>query len=233
MRVFETPDDLARAAAERFAQLARVAIAARNVFIVALSGGSTPKRLHAYLAGEFREEIDWSRVIVVFGDERYVPPTDEQSNERMARETLLDHVSVSEDNILGMYHPGGPEVAADRYEGMLRAQFGEGFATDLTLLGIGPDGHTASLFPGRPSVHETERWVIAAKANAGVEDRITMTVPILNRSRETLFLVAGEDKREALERALNGPENWDETPSQAVGRHAQNVEWYVDRTAAG
>ncbi|AIE87464.1 6-phosphogluconolactonase [Fimbriimonas ginsengisoli] len=232
IHLFSNAEALAQAAATEFARASSASISARGRFTVALSGGSTPKRLHALLASPpLRDQVAWDRVHLLFGDERYVPPSDEQSNERMARETLVSRVPIPEANVHGMYAPGGPDAAASAYEDLVRSLLGDELAIDLTLLGLGPDGHTASLFPGRPSVHETDRLVIAAKANAGVEDRITMTVPLLNRSREILFLAAGADKADAVRRALDAPENWDETPSQAVARHAPNVVWFLDEAA--
>lgn len=231
VEVFPDSDALAHAAAEAFVSAAQAAVAARGKFVVALSGGSTPKRMHHLLADmPYRERVDWGLVHILFGDDRFVPPTDGESNERMARETLLSHVPVPESQIHGMVK--SDDVAADAlaYEALVRDLLGEELAIDLTFLGIGPDGHTASLFPGRPSVHETERLVIDAKANMGVEDRITMTVPLLNKSREILFLVAGADKAEASQRALHGEENWDETPSQAVVRYGK-VRWLTDQAS--
>lgn len=233
LTVVSTADEIAARGAEAFVRASRAAIAERGRFVVALSGGSTPRKMHGLLAtSPLRERVEWEGVWFLFGDERYVPPTHEQSNERMARETLLSLVPTAEAHIFGMYAEGGPEVAADRYEALVRDLLGEEAAIDLTLLGLGPDGHTASLFPGRPSVHETERYVLAAKANMGIEDRITLTVPLLNRSREVLFLAGGADKEDAVYRAVEGPENWDETPSQAVARYAPNVAWIVDAPAA-
>jgi 6-phosphogluconolactonase len=231
IRVFPDPEAVAEAAAEEFVRASKEAIAERGRFVVALSGGSTPKRMHAALAGRLRDQVDWSKVHVLFGDERFVPNTDDQSNERMARETLLSLVPIPASQVHGMYQPGSPQDAAAAYEERLRDLLGAD-PIDLALLGLGPDGHTASLFPGRGSVHETARLVVAAKANAGVEDRISMTAPLLNRSRKVLFLAVGADKADAVWRAIEGPLNWDETPSQAVARNAQNVEWFLDSAAA-
>lgn len=233
IRVFADADALAHAAAEAFVHSCREAILARGRFVVALSGGSTPKRLHRLLAQHpYCDYVEWSRVFVLFGDERFVPLNDEQSNEHMARETLLAEVPVPEEHIFGMYADVEAEEAANRYEAIVRKLLGEHLAIDLTLLGLGPDGHTASLFPGRPSVHEMKRLVIAAEANAGVGMRITMTAPLLNASHEIHFLVAGGDKAEPLRRAIEGEENWDETPSQAVVRHAPHVKIFADAAAA-
>jgi len=233
IEILPTPADVATVAARVFLESYQVAVSTYGRFVVALSGGSTPKALHAILAAApYRDQIDWPLVHFLFGDERYVPPTDDQSNEKMARMTLLSLVPVLESQVHGMYAEGGARWAASRYEEILREVLGPDLAIDLTLLGLGPDGHTASLFPGRGAVHETERLVISAKANVGVEDRITMTVPLLNRSRKVLFLAAGQDKVDAVYRAIEGPESWDETPSQAVARHATNVAWIIDEAAS-
>lgn len=233
IRKYADPEVLTRVAAEEFVHACREAILARGRFVVALSGGSTPKRLHGLLsAAPYRDYIQWDQVFVLFGDERFVPPVDEQSNERMARETLLSRVPIPAANIFGMYREGSPEEAAALYEEVVRGVLGEELAIDLTLLGMGPDGHTASLFPGRPSVHETERLVVAAKANMGVEDRITMTAPLLNKSREIHFLITGADKAPAVQRVIEGAQNWDETPTQAISRVAPHVKFFLDEAAA-
>lgn len=233
LTVFEDLESLSGAAAELFVDCAAAAICTKGRFDVALSGGSTPKRAFELLAGGgFRDRVDWARVHAFWGDERYVPPSDGQSNEGMARVALLDHVPIPAANIHGMYQDGGLEQAAAAYEAMLREELGPRLALDLTMLGIGPDGHTASLFPGEPAVNESERLVVAGKGHAGVSERITMTPPLLNRSRTVLFLVAGADKADPMQRVLDGPEDWAITPSQSVARHAPNVTWFLDRAAA-
>jgi len=229
---FETLERLSEVAASEFVKLCAESIAARGRFNVALSGGSTPKAMYQLLASSpCRDSVDWTRVHAFWSDERYIEPSDEQSNEHMARTALLDHVPIPPGNVRGMYIPGGVEKAAAAYEALVRSELGEHLAMDLTLLGIGPDGHTASLFPGEPAVHETERLVIAGIGHAGVSERITMTPPLLNKSRRVVFLVAGADKAEPMRRVLNGPENWDQTPSQAVARHAPAVLWLLDKPA--
>ena len=232
MTVFDDIDSLSQAAASAFVSAASEAIAARGRFVVTLSGGSTPKRMLGLLANDpFRDEVDWTRVFALFGDERYVPPDDPQSNEKMARETLLDHVPIPPKQVFGMYRPGGPEGAAAAYEGAVRGLLGSSGELDLVYLGLGPDGHTASLFPGDPSVHEQTRWVVAGTASANARERVTMTPPLLTKARSVLFLIAGADKAEPLQRLLNGPLDLDQTPSQAVGRFAAHVEYFVDRLA--
>jgi len=226
-------ESLSHAAAELFVRICAESIVWRGRFNVALSGGSTPKRMLELLAtDEFRGRVDWAKVHAFWGDERYVPPTDDQSNEHMARTALLDRVPIPPENVHGMYRVGGVTEAAEAYEALLRSELGESLALDLTFLGIGPDGHTASLFPGEPAVHEKRRLVVAGIGHAGVSERITMTPPILNRSKTVAFLVAGVDKAGPMKRILEGPENWDETPSQAVARHAPNVIWLLDQSAS-
>ena len=232
MQTFSDLDSLSRAGADLFVKLSGQAIASRGVFHVALSGGSTPKRMFELLATDaYRDTVDWSNIHTFWGDERFVPPTDEQSNEHMARKALLSHVPIPPENIHGMYEEGDPETAAADYETLIRRELGPELALDLTMLGIGPDGHTASLFPGEPAVHEKARLVVAGLGHAGVAQRITMTPTLLNRSRYVLFLVAGADKAAPMKRILEGPENWEETPSQAIARHAPNVIWLVDQAA--
>lgn len=229
---FDTLDELSEAAANEFVALCRESIVERGRFNVALSGGSTPKRTYQLLAQTpMSGAVDWTRVHAFWSDERYVPPTDEQSNEHMARAALLDVVPIPPENVHGMYREGGVEGAAIAYEDLLRSELGEELALDLTLLGIGPDGHTASLFPGEPAVHELVRFVVSGIGHAGVAERITMTPALLNRSRNVVFLVAGADKAEPMQRVLHGPEDWDKTPSQAIARHAPKILWLLDKPA--
>ena len=173
---------------------------------------------------------------IFWGDERYVPPTDPQSNEGMARTALLNHVPIPEKNIHAMYREGGVESAAKAYEETIRQELGPDLALDLLLLGIGPDGHTASLFPGEPAVHETERLVVGRlSAMPEWPERITMTRAAPNASpNRPLPSSRSVDKAEPMKKRalLEGPENWDETPSQAIARHAPNVIWYLDEAAA-
>ncbi len=233
MQVFKDLDKLSHAAADEFIHFGNAAIADHGRFNVALSGGSTPKLMFQLLASpEYRDQIDWKRIHVFWSDERYVPNTDSQSNEHMAREALLSHVEIPEANIRGMYREGGVESAAEAYDVVLGKELGEQKKLDLTLLGIGPDGHTASLFPGEPAVRERSLDVVAGIGHAGVAERITMTPPMINRSTTVMFLVAGSDKAAPMKRILHGPENWEETPSQAIARHAPHIIWLLDEQAA-
>jgi len=233
LQIFPNLDAVSEAGTHEFVRLCHEAIEARGRFDVALSGGSTPKKMFELLASEeFRGKVDWSKVHLFWSDERYVPPTDPASNEGMARAALIEHVPIHSAQVHGMYVEGGVAEAALLYESLLHSELGDSTELDLTLLGIGPDGHTASLFPGEPAVHVTNHMVVAGIGHAGVSERITMTPPMLNRSRVVMFLVAGADKAEPMKRVLEGPENWDETPSQSVARHAPTVVWLLDEAAA-
>jgi len=229
MKPFENPEAVAEAGAEAFIRQCREAIAARGRFVVALAGGSTPKLMYGMLARR-ANEVDWRHVWVLFGDDRYVPAKDANSNEGLARETLLDHVPIPVANVIGMYRTGGPEFAALAYEEAL-IKLTANDRIDLVYLGLGADGHTLSLFPGSPAVREDLRWVVAAEAPVGVRDRITMTrIPVL-KARQVILMACGSDKADALARCVSGPLDEDTTPSQAIVRHRE-VELLVDHAAA-
>ena len=228
--VFPDPELVAQAAADEFVRVVSTAIQARGRAVVALSGGSTPKRLHALLTDPARRDlIDWSAVTILWGDERFVPASDPQSNERMARETLLDLVPIPADQIHPMVQSDDPVKDAQSYEALLKDA---NLEIDLLLVGMGADGHTLSLFPGEPGVHEATRLVIAARAPVNAPVRITMTPVAANAAREVLFLITGADKAEAVQRCFEGPINLDETPSQALARFAPNLVAYLDKAAA-
>ena len=205
---------------------------------VALSGGSTPKALHELLASPpYREQIEWARVHFYWGDERYVAPDDPESNFRMARETLLDRVPLREAQIHRIHtEMDDPDAAALLYEDELRQEFGLRAGQvprfDLILLGIGPDGHTASLFPHTAALTVTDRLVVANYVPKLATWRITFTVPVINNAANVAFLVAGHDKADALARVLEGPRDPAEYPSQLVAPRDGDLSWYVDRTAA-
>ena len=204
---------------------------------ICLSGGSTPKRLYQRLArGPWRPALPWGRLHWFWGDERVVPPEDPRSNRRMVMEALLAEVEVPD----GHVHPvpvdlASPEDCALAYEGELKRHYGAGVLDpgrplfDITLLGIGSDGHTASLFPGMKAVDETRRWAVATQA--GLEPfvpRVTLTVPALAASRAVVFLVSGEDKRDPLRRILGG----EPLPAAKIVAEVPTL-WFVDRAALG
>jgi len=226
---------LADAAAARFVAAAEDAIASHGQFIVALSGGSTPRDTYLRLGTEaLVSKVMWSRVQVLWGDERCVPPDHVESNYRMARETLLDRVPVPAANVHRIHGEDDPATAAEAYEATLRAllRTPAGARIDLVLLGLGEDGHTASLFPGSAAVHEQTRWVMTARASAASVWRITLTPAVINAAAEVLFLVSGGAKAGILRRVLEGPHRPQELPAQAIAPSNGRVRWCVDTAAA-
>lgn len=232
------PAALAEEAARRFVASARAAIDARGRFIVALSGGSTPKALLALLAAApYRDEVDWGRVHVGWGDERCVPPDDEQSNFRMARLALLDHVPIPHEQVYRIpAEEPDHQIAADTYAATLRRLFNldesEWPRFDLIHLGLGTEGHTASLFPGSPALAETARFVAAPYVEKLSAHRITLTPPAINAAREVVFLVAGAEKAEIVRTILRGPHNPTEYPAQIVAPADGRLTWLLDEAAA-
>jgi 6-phosphogluconolactonase len=239
-RVYPNADALARAAAVELLHLAHEAIAARGVFSLALSGGSTPKKLYALLAGDpgFRD-FPWEQTQLFFGDERHVPPDHADSNFRMTQGTLMTSGFVPESHLHRVQAelPDAAEVAT-RYEADLRAFFTEdkcldGFPRfDAVLLGMGPDGHTASLFPGSQGLEETKRWVIANWVEKFKSARITFTFPVLNAARAILLLVAGADKTDMLHNVLVVKRGTTPYPVQDVQPVDGAKIWLLDRAAA-
>jgi len=229
-------------AAERVASIGAQAVRESGRFVVALAGGSTPRRLYELLAtAQYADRVDWTRTHVFWGDERGVPPHDPASNYRMAREALLDPLSVPEANVHRIRGEDPPARAAAAYERELRVAFAtpEGPPTvapgrrfDLVLLGMGENGHTASLFPGLAAVRETERWVVAEHVADVAMWRITLTPPVLNAAAHVVFLVSGADKAATLQRVLEGPVEPDALPAQAIAPCAGVLTWLVDAAAA-
>ena len=229
LAVLPTADALADAAAGHFVAAAGEAISSHGQFIVALSGGSTPRGTYLRLGKEaLVSKVMWSRVHVLWGDERCVPPDHVESNYRMARETLLDRVPVPAANVHRIHGEDDPATAAAAYEATLRALA----RIDLVLLGLGEDGHTASLFPGTAAVHEQTRWVVAARASAASMWRITLTPAVINAAAEVLFLVSGGAKAGILRRVIEGPRRPQELPAQVIAPSNGRVRWCVDAAAA-
>ncbi|MGH7530340.1 MAG: 6-phosphogluconolactonase [Gemmatimonadales bacterium] len=233
--VFATSEALAHAAASRFVAAADEAIRASGRFAVALSGGSTPNTLYSRLATEpYVSRVPWPRVQWFWGDERCVPPHDPASNYRMAREALLDRVPVSESSVHRIRGEDDPAAAAAAYERTLQESFADAANArlDLVLLGMGADGHTASLFPGGAAVRERERWVMAEYVTAVSMWRVTLTRVLINAAAHVLFLVTGREKAATLRRVLEGPYRPDVLPAQAIGRPGGRPRWLVDADAA-
>lgn len=247
--VCQDVDELSLQAAERFACLAAEAVQTNGIFRVALAGGCTPRSLYERLAGEpYRSIIAWKRIEIFWGDERWVPPDHPESNRRLAWETLLAHLPVPAGHIHPMRTDGTPDEAAAAYEQEIRTAFGlpaEGGMPprfDLILLGLGRDGHTASLFPGSSALGDDRRLVVAAFVPALGAYRLTLTLPVLCAAAHLVFLVSGEDKAAALRAALRqepgeGGGRTDENdrryPARLVRPHDGTVTWLVDRAAWG
>ena len=230
VQVYESPEELAREAARDFAEHAEAAVAERGRFAVALAGGSTPEATYRILARDYAGRDFWRSTYAFFGDERTVPPEDTDSNYRMAREALLDHVQIG-----GVYRMKGeltPEMAAAEYERDLQGFFGAVPVFDLVLLGIGSDGHTASLFPGTPALEVMDRWAVANPVKKLSTERITLTAPVINSARAVQFLVAGQSKAEAVAEILEGSSDPGEYPSKMIQPENGDLIWLLDNAAA-
>jgi 6-phosphogluconolactonase len=236
VRIFPDTQTLAEAAAEHVISLANRAISENGRFSIALSGGSTPATLYRLLATEaYAHRIDWTYVHVFWGDERCVPPDHEDSCYRMARETLLDHVAIPAENIYRIQGEIRPDEAASQYENLLKRFFGEGSSFprfDLILLGMGDDGHTASLFPGTNALLEENRWVIENYVPAKQMWRITLTRPVINAAANVSFLVTGGSKAGRLKQVIQGNYSQDALPAQLIQPKHGTLNWFADQAAA-
>jgi 6-phosphogluconolactonase len=238
IRTFSGLEELSRAAASEIVRIARESISQRGRFSIALSGGNTPKRTYQLLVDAHSDEIHWSRTDVFFGDERFVPPDDPRSNYKMAREALLDRAPISSEHVYPIpTNTATVDDAALAYEATLKragSSPNAGFTLDLVLLGIGPDGHTASLFPGVPAVGETTRWTRAVDAPTEVQPavpRVTVTLPFLNAARNVVFLIAGADKRRVIGEILSGAESGRRYPAAMVAPRSGPAVWMVEQAA--
>lgn len=254
VKVFKDTNELNNFAAEKFVELANAFIDSTfQSFKVALSGGSTPKALFRLLASEkFRDKVNWNLVNFFFGDERNVPPTDRESNFRMANETLFEPLQISKFNIERWEtEQNNPKKTAKIYEKRLWFSFTLAASNeesnsdssdsakeqwfprfDLILLGMGADGHTASLFPFTEALNETEKFAVANYVEKLQTTRLTLTFPVINNARNVIFLVAGEEKAETLREVLEGDFQPDKFPSQNVKPEHGNLFWLVDEKAA-
>jgi 6-phosphogluconolactonase len=231
------PGSLFAAAAEVVLTAAARAIAERGAFSLALSGGSTPRGLYRLLADEpaFRERMDWTRLQVFWGDERCVPPDHPDSNYRMALEALISRVPIPAENVHRIHaEDPAPERAAADYEATLRRVLKEPATMprlDLVLLGLGPEAHTASLFPGTRALHETHKAVVANWVGKLFAHRITLTPPALRAARAVVFLVSGGEKALPLKAVLEGPEEPEQLPAQLVRPESGSLLYLVDEAA--
>ena len=239
IKVFPDSDGLATAAAELFVEAAQVAIEHHGRFSVALAGGSTPKKLYRLLGTKLlSDNLDWQNIHIFFGDERNVSQDHPESNFRMARESLLSRVALPTENIHPMTGGEEPQLAADRYEALLQAHFKQMPGRfDLVLLGMGDDGHTASLFPGSDGVGtiisgENDRFVLAHHIKKLSTWRLTLTSAVINKAAKILFLVTGANKAQTLRKVLHGPFLPEKFPAQLIRPDRGQLIWMLDEPAA-
>ena len=233
--IFDTPEQVAQAAANRFVDYSMASIADHGSFAVALAGGSTPRRAYELLGSdEFKGRVDWSHVHLFFGDERMVPPDSLESNYRMVNEALISRVAMPSQNVHRIKGESAPQESAESYEAEMKSFFGTRAwpRFDLVLLGMGDDGHTASLFTGSDALKETTKWVVVTVQPQSGQARITLTLPVLNHAARVTFVVTGEKKAAPLVHVLHADAAVDELPAQKVRPATGICEWLVDHSAA-
>jgi 6-phosphogluconolactonase len=233
VRIFEDHEALSHAVAEFFVKLAKTAIASRNRFVVALSGGSTPQRFYGLLGSSpYRDAVDWKRVQVFWADERCVPADHPESNFKLVHDTLLTKVSLPEDNIHRIRGEERPDEAARIYEQEIRNHFSpDKPAFDLVILGVGEDGHTASIFPDSAAIHEITQIVISVHSNKRDIPRVTITFPLINLAAHVLVLASGRSKSAILREVLAG-ESPTQYPAGLLRPVNGSLTWFIDREAA-
>ncbi|MEQ1764438.1 MAG: 6-phosphogluconolactonase [Pyrinomonadaceae bacterium] len=223
-------EELTSRAAAEFVRIAKEATRERGEFVVALSGGSTPLLLYRHL---LEAAINWERIFFYFGDERNVPPDEDASNFKGANKSLFRPLRIREDNIYRWRTElGTPIDVADDYERSLQRLSTDLPQFDLILLGMGSDGHAASLFPGTDALIETNRFAVANWVPQLGTWRFTLTYPVINNARNVMFLVAGDDKAETLKKVIEGESQPLELPSQEIDPGSGKLMWFVDRAAA-
>ncbi|MBA4165974.1 MAG: 6-phosphogluconolactonase [Chitinophagaceae bacterium] len=232
--VYPSPMEVIRSAAELFVELAAKAIEERGRCNVSLSGGNSPKQLYELLEAGYCDKIDWSALYFFFGDERYVPFDDPQSNGLMAKKTLFNQLHIADDHIFYIDTSLPAEEAAKGYESGIRAHFQNNeIKFDIILLGLGDNSHTASLFPHDKVLHEKTALVKAVFVAELHQHRITMTAPLINAAHNILFLVYGEGKAKAVHHIIHGEKNIEEYPAQIIEPADGELYWVLDKAAAG
>lgn len=240
VRILTNIDAIAKRAAQDFVQSATQAVSEKGSFTVALAGGSTPKALYSLLAGDaaLRSQVPWDKMYVYFGDERSVGPDHADSNFRMATETMLSKVPIKPEQVFrikGEYKD--TEKAAQEYEQVLRTSFkiaeGQFPRFDLVFLGIGNEGHTASLFPGTKALDETKRLAVRNWVGKLYTNRVTLTAPAINNAARVIFMITGADKALALKGILEGPYEPEQLPAQLIQPPNGKLLWLVDTVAGG
>ncbi len=244
---FNSYERMAAAAAETIAKHAAEEIKEKGYFTIVLSGGNSPRMIYEKLAQEpLKSAVDWEKVFIFWGDERYVEKTNNDSNYRMADSAFVSKVTVPENNVFPIpVEEESPEKAAEVYEDTLRNFFKDGEKKelkgsfpvfDLILLGVGADGHTASLFPGNVALNEKKKWVVRVKAHARVtlRDRITMTMPVLSNGKKVMFIIGGQGKGEILKSIFRGPKKVKKQyPAGMLNEEGPGSVWYIDKGIYG
>jgi len=235
LNIYNDLESLSLAAADLFVEQAQTAVENNQKFSVALSGGTTPERLYTLLVQKpWVDQVPWKYTHVFWGDERCVPTDDVRHNALMAHKLLLNHVPIPSFQIHPIQGDRAPNIIAEKYELLLRGFFNERETCfDFMLLGFGNDGHTASLFPNTPTLNEKERWVVEVMVPTHEFHRITLTNPIIKRSRLTVFLVQGAEKASALKTIIEGPRDIANFPAQLIKPLKGELIWLVDKAAAG
>lgn len=234
LHIYNDKETLANGLAEWIAATITFTLRKQEGFTFVLSGGSTPKILYKILATEYRNKVEWNRVHFFWGDERAVPYGDERNNARMASETLLTPLNISADHIHLMRTDISPKNASKEYDALLKNRFKDNKKIfDLTLLGMGDDGHTLSLFPGFTQDTTNEQWVTTTVNHKENLERITLLPNVVNRSANIIFMVSGEEKAGTLHAVLQGKEDHKNLPAQLINPVAGNLFWFIDYAAAG
>ncbi len=233
LRISPDVETLNRDAADAVIRVLESALALRSRATIFLAGGSTPEPIYERLGGHFRDRLPWDRILVFWGDERWVAPDDPRSNQRNARKAWIEKLPIPDENVHPMPTDGAPEDAAQRYDRLLKEQFSEpGSGPDLLLLGLGPEGHTASLFPESPALQAGSRWVLAVRAEAEPPLRLTVTPPFINRAKQTFFLVSGKKKAAIVRRILLEEPAAEQCPAAGVRPSDGELTWWLDAAAA-
>jgi 6-phosphogluconolactonase len=234
IRTYDDLDRLSNATAEFICEAAKRNITAKGKFTLVLSGGETPKETYFLLASRtFRDRIDWNKVFIFFGDERYVPHDNVNSNYHMADETLLVDIPIPDENVFAVPTDSTPGNDALIYEAQLKKIFPAQFPLfDLNLLGLGENGHTASLFPNTDILNEKTRWVKDVFVKEVNMERISLTIPAINSSKQIIFLVSGESKADVVNDVLNGIKNPEQLPAQFIQPVNGELFWFLDKAAA-
>ena len=235
IQIYNNTEEINIAAADLFIAAAQKAIAKKDKFTVVLTGGSSPAGVYKLLASDdYKNKIDWSKVFVFWGDERWVPLNDDLSNAKTSYAALLSHVPIPVENIFEMYKDGvTPEDYAVTYEQSIRTVLGDEGKFDLILLGMGDDGHTASLFPGQAVLQEQNKWVDAYYLEPQKMFRITLTAPLINKAEKIIVIAFGEKKTPALKEVTTGEYNPATYPMQLIKPVSGELLFLVDKSAAG